>query len=146
MIEKGLDTLILNTRLAALPFRKFFRYLTVGALATAVDWAIFYLCAVKMNLHYQTSVAISLSIATVFHYAMNKFFTFKCASKKIALQLAAHLGVSIVYVAASMGAMYLLVDVLVLDKMLSKMLTTGVMTVAGYFLSSRVTFNKRFFQ
>ena len=45
----------------------------------------------------------------------------------------------------SMFFMFVFVDLLFLNKMLSRILTTFIILILNYFLHSRLTFNKRFF-
>jgi len=121
------------------------RYLLVGGASTLVDWGVYYLLAIAAGWHYLTSLVIAQILAAAVHYTLNKVFTFRCTSRQILKQIGAHALVSVAYLLVSMVLMYLLVDVLDLDKMLSRVATTGVMIVASYFLHRAVTFNERFF-
>ncbi len=132
--------------LSAGTFRQFGRYLAVGGTTTLVDWLAFYLFAVRLGLHYQLAVLISLSLAFVIHFSMNKAFTFKCESRMLVRQLLLHMAVSGIYTALSMGSMFVLVDLAHRPKMPSKILTTAAMMVVSFVLSKAVTFNKRFLE
>lgn len=121
------------------------RYVLVGGAATAVDWGVFYLCAMVAALHYQLSLVIAQVLAGAVHYLLNKVYTFRCTSRQILRQIAAYVLVALVYLALSMLVMYLLVDLLGAGKMPSRVATTGIMILASYFLHRAVTFNERFF-
>lgn len=121
------------------------RYLLVGGLSTLVDWGVYYLLAIAVGWHYLTSLLVAQVLAAAVHYSLNKVFTFRCTSRQILRQIGAHALVSVAYLLVSMGLMYVLVDMLGLDKMLSRVATTGVMILASYFLHRAVTFNERFF-
>jgi putative flippase GtrA len=129
--------------LSRLPLGQFARYVVVGAVSTLCDWTLFYLFALRLHLHYQAAVALSLFITFGVHFSLNKLFTFRCPSKRIVRQFLLHLLVAGVYLALSMGCMYVLVETAGLPKMLSKMVTTGIMVTVSFTLSKFVTFNRK---
>jgi putative flippase GtrA len=121
------------------------RYVLVGGAATGVDWGVYYLCAIVAALHYQLSLVIAQVLAGAVHYLLNKTYTFRCTSRQIVRQIGAYVLVACAYLLLSMVVMYLLVDLLGVDKMLSRVATTGIMIVVSFFLHRAVTFNERFF-
>jgi putative flippase GtrA len=122
------------------------RYVLVGGASTGVDWGVYYLGAIVAGLHYQISLVIAQVLAGAVHYVLNKTYTFRCTSRQILRQVAAYTLVALVYLLLSMAVMYLLVDLLGLDKMLSRVATTGIMIVVSFLLHRAVTFNERFFE
>ena len=125
---------------------EFIKYLLVGGFATILDWSLFYLFAITLNTHYQIAIVISFLIAGTTHYTLNKIFTFKCKSRKILKQYFLFISTAIVALFLSMLIMFVLVDVILIEKMTSKILTTGILLMVNYTIHKNITFNKRFFR
>lgn len=122
-----------------------FRYAMVGGLATIVDWGAFYLFGIIIDLNYQAALAIAFVLGSVTNYILNKIFTFRCKSKKIASQASMHLAISGVSLLLNMGLMFVLVSLLSAEKMLSRIIVTLIMLVINYFMHKNLTFNKKVF-
>ena len=124
---------------------QFARYFAVGAVGTTVDWAIFYLLAIMLGVYYQFSLVFSFSIGAAANYALNKMFTFRCKSRRIARQFATFLSLAVICLLLCMTFMYIFVDVMGVQKMWSRVMTTFLMLAIGYVLQKSITFNRRFF-
>lgn len=122
------------------------RYVVAGAVATAAEWGSFYFLAVVIGIYYQFGVAASLILGAATNYLINKTYTFKNKSRKITSQFVLHLGVSAFSWAAHMGVMFVLVDLISLEKMLSKILATAIMLLPNYMMYKHTVFNPRFFE
>jgi len=125
---------------------EFFRYFLVGIAATAVDWGIFYFLAVMNNVFYQLALIVALSVGSLTNFSLNKVFTFRCKSRMLVQQMSVYIGVVVVSFATSSAIMFLFVDMLLLEKMLSRILTTFVMLVINYLLQKYITFNRKIFR
>ena len=64
---------------------RFMRYFTIGVVATATDWSVFYLLSALVSINYLISLAIAYSLGGVVNFFGNKFYTFDCKSKKTIL-------------------------------------------------------------
>ena len=124
---------------------EFLRFLFVGGTSTIVDWGMFYLFAIILLVHHEISLVISSLSGFIVNFSMNKLFTFKCKSKKIIRQFSAYLLIAIIVLLISMLLLYLFVDILSFDKMLSRIFITLLMIPANYVIHKTFTFNKRFF-
>lgn len=127
-------------------FFEFFRFILVGGVATALDWSVFYLLAIKIMLYYQLSLMISFSLACIVNYTFNKLFTFRSKSKKIFRQFSLFSVIAIFSLLLTMILMFIFVDVLFIHKMLSRIFVTMIMLFFNYILHKFLTFNKRFFK
>jgi len=123
----------------------FLKYFTVGVVGTSVDWTIFYMLAIILGFYYQFSLVFSFFMGAATNYLLNKLFTFRCRSRRIARQFAAFFSIALVCLLLSMALMYLFVDVSGAQKMPSRVLTTFLMLFVGYVLQKKITFNMRFF-
>lgn len=123
---------------------KFLRYLLVGGVATIADWASFYLLAIVLGVYYQTSLLISFSVGAVINYSFNKKFTFNCKSKKILKQFSLYVLVLAMYFLITIFVMFIFVNLFLLEKMTSRILTTISTVFIHYLLHKNITFNKKF--
>jgi putative flippase GtrA len=115
----------------------------MGGLATVVDWGMFALLNLRLGVDYRLSVATSFAMGVTTNYLLNKFLTFKDSTRQVGAQIAAYLLVCAISLLSSIGLMYLLVDLLRLFPMWARVLTTGLMLVANFFLNKHITFNQR---
>ena len=124
---------------------EFIRYFSVGVVVTLVDWGSFYWLALLIGLHYQLSLAISFSLGGITSYTCNKIFTFKSKSRKIIGQFSIFILLSLFSLLLSSGIMFVLVDLVLIHKMFSRILTTFTLVFINYLLHKYITFNKKFF-
>lgn len=125
---------------------QFMRFLCVGGVATIFDWSTFYLFNQIVGTHYQFALVAAWLIGTLVHYSLNRFFTFRSKARQVGIQLTAHIGVSVVSLGMSALSMYILVDVVLLNPMLGRVLTTGVMFMFNYLFHKYFTFNERWIE
>lgn len=125
--------------------KQFAKFALVGGIATGIDWGLFYILALKLNLYYQLSLIISFSSSAIFNYSFNKIFTFKSKSKKIIKQFFTFFVLSIIALLLSMLLMFIFIEVVSLEKMFSRILTTAIILFFNYAVHRSITFNKRFF-
>ena len=124
---------------------EFFPYVVIGVIATAIDWSIFSLSVTWLDLHYQFALVLACCTASATHYTANKFITFKCHSKQFASQLPIYITLMFVSLALSMGIMATFINLLMLNKILARILTTGIMIVPNYLMHKHITFSKKLF-
>jgi putative flippase GtrA len=125
---------------------EFVRYAIAGATGTLVDWGSFYTLVTIIQVHYQASLIVSFSLGAITNYILNKYFTFKDKSRQIVGQFSIFFTISIVSLIASMGIMFLFVDLILMHKVLSRIITTFIMLLANYIMHKYITFNKRIFK
>jgi putative flippase GtrA len=125
---------------------EFIRYFIVGVIATIVDWGSFYILALRINFYYQFSLILSFSLGATTNYILNKIFTFRCKSKQIIGQFSVFIIISIFSLLLSMAIMFILIDLILLHKMVSRIVTTFIMLGVNYYMHKFITFNKRFFR
>ena len=124
---------------------KLVRFSICGGLATLIDWTLFYFLAIKLMIYYQLSLIISFSLSAFVNYSINKLFTFRCRSKKIFRQILLFYFIVMISLLYSMFFMFVFVDLLLWDKMLSRIFTTFITLILNYIMHSNLTFNKKFF-
>ena len=122
--------------------RQFLFYTVVGAVATAVDWGSFYGLNQVWGIDYKIAVSISFTLGATTNYILNKFLTFRDKTRQIAAQLGVYIGISLLSLVMSVGLMYLQVDIISVPPMAARIITTGVMLFANFFMHKFITFNR----
>jgi putative flippase GtrA len=124
---------------------EFFRFVLIGGTATLIDWILFYIFSIKLNIYYQLSLVMSFSVSVCFNFIFTKMFTFKNKSKKHLKQFFIYLSISLISLVLSMGIMFIFVEKVLLDKMVSRVFTTGIVLFVNYVVHKNLTFNKKIF-
>ncbi len=124
------------------------RYLVVGGLTTVLNYAVYAAClwlfAGKYDYIFATT--ISFIAAVIFAYYTNKHMVFqaKTASKEDALREAgSFLMMRLVSFGFELAAMWLLVDVLHMNKWLAKLPVNIIIVILNYVFSKLFIFRKQ---
>lgn len=109
--------------------KKFISYFVVGGCAALIEWITFYVSDIYF--HYTLSTIISFLIATYGNYVLGKSISFKNYKKK-------NTDILFVYIVSGIGLlfnillMYIFVDKLLLNSMISKIIATGIVFFWNY--------------
>ena len=117
-------------------------YVCCGGIATIFDWSSFYLASYTLHLNYLTAVLISFIMGTTINYTTNKIFTFNNNYSNISLQFAVFLVGSISALILTFIQMIILVEYMHIDRMVSRILVTGIMLFYNYKFHKEYTFGK----
>jgi putative flippase GtrA len=120
-------------------------YVLIGGIATVIDWTMFSVSVTWLHIHYQIALGLGYASGGVFHYCSNKFITFKCRSKEIGSQLSLYILVGSMSLLCSMAVLAALVNILLINKIISRILTTGIMIFPNYLLHKHISFSKKIF-
>lgn len=126
-------------------WNEFLAYFFIGATATMIDWGMFWLTVKKLGFHYEVGLVSAYIPAGIFHFFANKFITFQCKSKSIGSQYSVYIILTLSSLMISMGIIAILINLLALDKMPARILTTALMLIPNYLLHKNITFSKRLF-
>lgn len=121
---------------------KISKYIIIGILTTLINIIIFYILD-KNNIEYKTSTTIANFISILFAYITNKIFVFKSKNwklkfllKEIWKFLISRLGTYFL----DIFSMYMFVEILLLDNMMSKIIANILVIIANYILSNNYIF------
>ena len=114
--------------------KELFLYLIVGGIATVGEWVFFWLCGTALSLHYALSTVIAYLLSTLVNWGAGRLLVFKKGTGslwqelfKIYLAAAAGLGMNL-------GIMFVCVDLLHMNEMLSKILATGIVFLFNFLI------------
>ena len=119
------------------------RYLIVGVLTTLVSVFSYYVCARIFNIGYMSSTVLSWIISVLFAFVTNKCFVFQsrsCEKYNVFKECINFFLCRIVTLFVEMVLMWLLVDIVHVDDVMSKMVVQFVVIVLNYVFSKFLVF------
>lgn len=121
------------------------RYLLIGGMTTLVGVGSFALFNRALGVHHLMANALSWVLAVAFAFCGNKWFVFRSrASGGVLLREAAGFALARL---ATLGFetvfLYLLIDLLGVDEMLTKILCSGIVIILNYVLSGLLVFRRK---
>ena len=118
-------------------------YLVVGGIATVSEWAFFWLCQTALSLHYAASTVIAYLLSTLVNWGAGRLLVFKTAAgplwqELLKIYLAAAAGLAL-----NLGIMFVCVDLLHMNEMLSKILATGIVFLFNFLIRKLCIYKKK---
>lgn len=122
--------------------RQFLKYLLVGGGATLVEWALFWLLDERLEMHHQWATVAAYTVSTFVNWGLGRLLVFKESKRGAAAEIAGVYLAAAVGLLLNMGIMYLLVDALGWNEMLSKVLATGLVFVWNFLIRRLAIYRK----
>lgn len=126
-------------RAAAVKYREQLVYLVVGVATTAINYIIYGVLTGPMHIHYIVSNVIGWVGAVAFAYFANGKWVYRSVEGRGPKEAAAFVGSRLFSLGLETALLFLLVDLLQLDKMLAK-LAVAVLVVVVNYLTGRLVF------
>ena len=120
-----------------------FGYLIVGGLATIVEWAGFWLFSEKLSIEYLLATALAFAISTFANWLFGRLLVFRGKQQQSLLReiLSVYLA-SIVGLLLNLLIMFLLVQLLGMEKMIAKMAATVLVFTYNYLVRKLIIYRK----
>ena len=120
-----------------------FGYLIVGGLATIVEWAGFWLFSEKLSIEYLLATALAFAISTFANWLFGRLLVFRGKQQQSFLReiLSVYLA-SIVGLLLNLLIMFLLVQLLGVEKMIAKMAATVLVFTYNYLVRKLIIYRK----
>ena len=126
---------------------QFLRYLVTGGLAFFVDFGLFALCLYLLDWHYLLANLVGLVAGLVLNYALSILWVFtackRTLEKKKVAEFTLFTLVGIAGVGINQLLMYLMVDGLDLNEMLSKMVAAILVLMWNFGARKLILFKKK---
>lgn len=145
---KKLYTLIKRSYIT---YKEIINYLIVGVLTTIISiasFAIFDYIGVGINIFnyqiksYIVATILSWCVAVIFAYIMNRKYVFESKDSKILIEFIKFIGARIMSLLAELICMWLLVEILTINELLSKIFVQFLVVVLNYIFSKIFVFKK----
>ena len=125
--------------------KEFLPYFVIGGITTLIDWSVFWCTLNELHFNYGMALAIACGIASLFHFTSNKLITFKCETKQIASQYSIYIFVALMSLLFSFLLLSFFINLLMLNKMVARIVTTFLMLIPNYLMHKHITFNQKIF-
>ena len=111
--------------------KEFFLYLVVGGIATVTEWLVFFLLD-KCYLHYAVATVIAYIVSTFVNWLAGRLLVFKQSEHKFLKEIVSVYLASIVGLVGNLLLMWIAVDLLSANEMLSKVIATGIVFLYNF--------------
>lgn len=119
---------------------KIIKFFIVGGVNTFITLILFYTLNKIIGVNYIFSTVIGYLAGMVNSYILNKKWTFHDDDKRIASQFAKFTVINSISLGINLLIMYILVDKLYMDSMLSQICATGFSTLSNFVGSKIIVF------
>lgn len=124
-------------------FKDVFLYGIVGGVATLTEWALFYGLNDGLKFHYMWAATLAYISSTFVNWLAGRLIMFKESEKGILKEIFLVYAASVIGLLANLGIMWVMVDVININEMISKMTATVLVFAWNYIIRKRVIYNKK---
>lgn len=117
-------------------------YLIFGVLTTVVNIVVYYIFNDVLQVHYMISNVIAWILSVLFAYITNRKYVFESNSDSIITEFTKFVGSRVSTGILDMVMMWLFVDLLHVNSMLSKIISNAFVIISNYVLSRLFVFKK----
>jgi putative flippase GtrA len=122
---------------------KLLRFIAVGGFCFLLNLAVLYVGTDVIGLHYLVSMLASVAITTAASWLLNRIYTFKSKDPAKAREAGRFLRTTLMNMAIATLAMFIAVDFIGLNYLVSSALIAIVMTAWNFFAHNRWSFLKQ---
>ena len=122
------------------------RYVFFGGLTTAVNFVTFYLLTELLRWGVNISNIISVGLSILFAYFVNSRYVFHSEARTLGAkfgEFCKFVGARLFTMLVEVGGVFLMVDILSLNPMLSKLSTQIIVLILNYLISKLLVFIKK---
>lgn len=123
-------------------YKEIINYLIFGGLTTLISIVTYALFAKVFHIDYLISNVLSWIIAVLFAYITNKIFVFESKSKKNIKEITSFFFFRVVSLIMEMVILYIFVDMLHIDDLVTKIIAQVIVIVSNYVFSKVFVFKK----
>jgi len=122
-------------------FRNLILYGLIGAISAGVDFLVFYMLTTILDVYYLIANIFSVSLGITISFILNRNYNFKVKDKtpkRFLIFFSVGLGGLIL----SSILLYIFVDIITLDKVISKVLSIIFVVIIQFLFNTFITFKK----
>lgn len=119
--------------------KDFFLYLIVGGIATVSEWIIFFIFD-KFLLHYTIATTIAYILSTFINWLAGRILVFKESKQGFIKEIASIYIASIIGLLLNLLIMWIAIDLLSFNEMLSKMLATALVLIYNFLIRKKIIY------
>ncbi len=115
------------------------KYGIIGIIGLGVEFFVFYVMLRIVGFHYLIANIFSVVIAITHNFLLNAFFNFKVVNN-LFIRFLKYFSFGITGLIISSGILYILVDLLLLNELISKAIVLSFIVLVQYILNKKFTF------
>lgn len=123
--------------------KELFLYLIVGGIATLAEWGIFRLFDSALSVHYTLSTVIAYLLSTFVNWAAGRLLVFRESHQPFWREILKIYLAAIAGLLMNLAIMFICVDLLRMDEMLSKILATGIVFLFNFLIRKLYIYKNR---
>ena len=123
--------------------KELFLYLIVGGIATLAEWGIFRLFDSALSVHYTLSTVIAYLLSTFVNWAAGRLLVFRKSHQPFWQEILKIYLAAIAGLLMNLAIMFICVDLLRMDEMLSKILATGIVFLFNFLIRKLYIYKNR---
>ncbi len=123
--------------------KEIINYLIFGVLTTVVNIVVYWLLNTCLNVNYLISNAIAWIVSVLFAYITNRKYVFESKNTSMMNELMKFISARLSTGIMDMILMWLLVDILAFNSMVSKIVVNVLVVVLNYILSKVFIFKEK---
>ena len=122
--------------------KDFLLYLIVGGIATVSEWVLFYIFD-KMLIHYTVATVIAYLISTFVNWLAGRLLVFKESHQPFLKEIVGIYITAVVGLLMNLVIMWIAVDFLSINEMLSKIAATGIVFFYNFLVRKLVIYKEK---
>ena len=122
--------------------KEFLLYIIVGGIATVAEWVVFFLLG-KVSCHYAVATAIAYILSTFVNWLVGRILVFKESNQPLLKEILSVYLASIVGLLLNLLIMWVAVDLINANEMLSKIVATGIVFVYNFLVRKLLIYKNR---
>ena len=121
--------------------KDFMLYLVVGGIATVTEW-IFFFVFNKCSMHYALATTIAYILSTFVNWLAGRILVFKESNQTILKEIIGIYVTGVVGLLLNLLIMWVAVDVINMNKMISKIGATGIVFMYNFLVRKLLIYKK----
>lgn len=118
-----------------LDFRALIMFLTVGTISAVINFSSFAFFWNFLHIHYQVAVSISYILSVIFHFNVNRRFTFKSHGRNFHRHLAKYLIMILISYLTTLAIMHIVVEIFKFSPYVGIVASIGTTVGMNYMLA-----------
>ena len=119
------------------------RYIIIGICTTLLNYVVFAILADIIKLDVTVSNVISVIVSILFAYITNKLFVFRSHCQnflELVFEFVKFVGARGITMIIEIGGLYLLHNIILIDKHIAKIVVQIIVIIGNYFISKLIVF------
>ena len=120
----------------------FLKYITVGLINSIISFSVIFIAMIMFNISAEMSNFIGYIIGIIFSFIANKIYTFNNNNRYNSHECYKFLIGFVFSYIISFSALYIFINIILINNILSQVISCFLYTIVFYFINKSFVFNK----